>query len=179
MTSRAPVYFVRSLVLAALFQFVPVALAATYYVSGTGNDANTGLSTTAAFRTIQHAADLTNPGDIVEAMNGTYASVAISRSGNASGPITYEAYQGSQPTITLASSDNNGINISANYIVFDGFTVQGWANNLTLSQAQSIAAANINDPSLNENCVNITSGNHKMPAALPPASMAICSICSP
>jgi hypothetical protein len=112
MTSRASVYLFRSLVLAALFQFVPVALAATYYVSGTGNDANTGLSTTAAFRTIQHAADLTNPGDTVEATNGTYASVAVSRSGNASGLRTYGAYQGS-PTITLASSDNNGINISA------------------------------------------------------------------
>ena len=46
----------------------------TYYVSGTGNDSSDGLSQATAFRTLQHAGDLTQPGDTVYAMNGTYTN---------------------------------------------------------------------------------------------------------
>ncbi|MEH2403794.1 MAG: right-handed parallel beta-helix repeat-containing protein, partial [Nostoc sp.] len=48
----------------------------TYYVSGNGNDTNSGLSTSSAFRTIQKAADITNPGDTVLIMNGVYTNLA-------------------------------------------------------------------------------------------------------
>lgn len=37
----------------------------TYYVSGTGNNKNTGLSTSSPFKTIQKAVNLTKPGDTV------------------------------------------------------------------------------------------------------------------
>ncbi|MEH1833050.1 MAG: right-handed parallel beta-helix repeat-containing protein, partial [Nostoc sp.] len=78
----------------------------TYYVSGTGNDQNSGLSTSSAFRTIQKAADLTNPGDTVLIMNGVYTNLAkagsvisIKRSGTANAWIRYKAYPGHFPKI--------------------------------------------------------------------------------
>jgi hypothetical protein len=37
-------------------------MATTYYVSGNGNDQNSGLNPESSFRTIQKAADLTQPG---------------------------------------------------------------------------------------------------------------------
>jgi hypothetical protein len=52
----------------------PVTGGQTYYVSGTGDDNNTGLSTDQAFRTLQKAADLTQPGDTVQVMDGLYTS---------------------------------------------------------------------------------------------------------
>ncbi|MHC5725365.1 MAG: right-handed parallel beta-helix repeat-containing protein, partial [Nostoc sp.] len=76
-----------------------VTTATTYYVSGTGNDRNSGLTTSSAFRTIQRAADLTDPGDTVLIMNGVYRNspnagsvVNIQRSGNAKAWIKYKAY---------------------------------------------------------------------------------------
>ncbi|MEH2059107.1 MAG: right-handed parallel beta-helix repeat-containing protein, partial [Nostoc sp.] len=76
----------------------------TYYVSGTGNDNNSGLSTSSAFRTIQKAADLTSPGDTVLIMNGLYTNspkagsvVSIKRSGTANAWIRYKAYPGNSP----------------------------------------------------------------------------------
>ncbi|MEH2404326.1 MAG: right-handed parallel beta-helix repeat-containing protein, partial [Nostoc sp.] len=47
-----------------------------YYVSGSGDDKNSGISTSSAFRTIQKAADITNPGDTVLIMNGVYTNLA-------------------------------------------------------------------------------------------------------
>ena len=48
--------------------------ATTYFVGGKGSDSATGLSRAAAFRTLQHAADVTQPGDTVYALNGTYSN---------------------------------------------------------------------------------------------------------
>ncbi len=53
--------------------FFSSVIAVNYYVSAsTGNNANTGLSETSALASIQNAANLTNPGDTVFIMNGTY-----------------------------------------------------------------------------------------------------------
>ena len=49
----------------ALAALTVSAYGATYYVSGTGSDSNSGLSEGAAFRTIQAAANKTLPGDVV------------------------------------------------------------------------------------------------------------------
>lgn len=52
----------------------------TYYVSGTGNDSNDGLTTTTAFRTLQRAANkVSAPGDTVYVMNGTYTRTDSSK----------------------------------------------------------------------------------------------------
>jgi hypothetical protein len=115
----------------------------TYYVSGSGSDRRSGLSVSRAFRTLQHAADLTKPGDTVVAMDGRYTSppattvLNITTSGTRTKWITYRAYPGQTPTIRLR--DNwGGIGVDgAAYIVVDGFTVVGNARSVTLAEARA------------------------------------------
>jgi hypothetical protein len=77
------------------FTGAPAAVAATYYVAPGGADTNDG-STDAPFGTIQAAADIVNPGDIVVIRDGIYTSdgpavVRIERSGTADQWITFRA----------------------------------------------------------------------------------------
>ncbi len=130
------------------------ACAANYYVSGTGDDQNNGLTEASAFRNIQTAANLTQPGDVVLVMDGTYATdpavwhdavVLISRSGTSAQHIFYQAYTGAHPVITTAANANvwDAVKITAAYIDFSGFEVVGSAQNVTLSQAATIAQQEI------------------------------------
>ena len=67
--------------------------AATLHVDGAnGSDSANGLTPATAWRTIQRAANVVNPGDLVSIQPGVYAeSVAISRTGTAALPITFRA----------------------------------------------------------------------------------------
>jgi hypothetical protein len=113
----------------------------TYFVSGTGDDGNSGSSAEDAFRTLQRAADLTAPGDTVYALDGEYTSGAgtnvlqIDRSGTEESWIRYEAYPGHTPTIRL---DQNwgGISVDgASFVIVDGFAVVGGAKNVSREEA--------------------------------------------
>lgn len=131
--------------------------ATDYYVSDLiGNDSNNGLTQSTAFKTIQRAADLTNPGDTVYVMDGTYQSaqpewsvVSITRSGTASNWISYTNLQGHNPLIYFTGS---GISISnqASYIKINGFTIRGNADNLNLNDALN-QPGGCNDPTGNIN----------------------------
>ncbi|MEH2265521.1 right-handed parallel beta-helix repeat-containing protein [Nostoc sp.] len=133
----------------------------TYYVSGNGNDKNSGLSTSSAFRTIQKAANLTNPGDTVLIMNGVYtnsaqagSAVTIQRSGTAKSWIRYKAYPGHFPKIQ--HNTWNGILISkgASYIELNGLEVIGNNANITLDYALS-QKTNRSNRFTSGNCINI------------------------
>ncbi|MCF2148716.1 right-handed parallel beta-helix repeat-containing protein [Desmonostoc muscorum LEGE 12446] len=133
--------------------------AKTYYVSGSGNDNNNGLSTSSAFRTIQKAANLTNPGDTVLIMNGVYknegkagAVVNIKRSGTPNAWIKFKAYPGHFPKIQ--HNTWNGILISnkASYIEINGLEVMGNNANVTLDYAISEKTNKLN-PLTNGNCI--------------------------
>jgi len=123
---------------------VPEAQAAgtNYYVSAAGSDSNDGLSESTAFRTIQRAADLTNPGDTVYIMNGTYtetregeANFIVKRSGSAAGGyITYKAYPGHKPKISVQGVWHH-ILITASYIRIEGLELEGPRPNITYDQA--------------------------------------------
>ena len=67
--------------------------AATLYVDGPkGSDSANGLTPATAWRTIQRAANVVNPGDLVSIQPGVYAeSVTITRPGTAALPITFRA----------------------------------------------------------------------------------------
>ncbi len=135
-----------------LLTVLPLAnvFAADYYVSAvTGSDSNNGLTSSSAFKTIQKAADRTNPGDTVFIMNGTYseakvlfsihASVLyISRSGNANAYITYKNYPGHQPKISGVNCRWNCVRIRANYIRFEGIELEGPNQNITYEQAKKM-----------------------------------------
>jgi hypothetical protein len=124
--------------------------AATYYCDAVnGNDANNGLTTSAAFRTIQAASNLTVAGDTVLIMNGTYLEPTspalngnqgvlwVRRSGAPGAYITYKNYPGHSPL--LHATNWNVIKIeAASYVIIDGLEVMGNNANITLAQANAV-----------------------------------------
>ncbi len=103
-----------------------------YYVAPNGNDSWDGKADTpqggnrGPWKTIQHAANVLNPGDTVYVRAGTYyGPIQITRSGNATqGYITFRNYPGEKPVITR-NDQNTGIDtvrgIGVSYIKFIGF----------------------------------------------------------
>jgi len=135
---------------------------ATYYVGGSGSDSNNGLSVSAPFQTIQAAANLTLPGDVVYVMNGAYTTCAgcnvldITRSGTANAWITYQAYPGHQPLIDAAGAwQAIEIHGGAAYIRISGFQVRGNLLNVTLDQCEADALQPTPDPACNGNGISI------------------------
>jgi parallel beta-helix repeat protein len=123
----------------------PTVTGKTYYVSGKGDDDNDGLNKDEAFRTLQHASDLTKPGDMVLVMNGTYTKpgpeanvLDIRNAGEPDNYIIYKAFPGHKPLIKV-DSNYAGILITVPYIVIDGFTVEGNLPNLSFEEADRLA----------------------------------------
>ena len=78
-------------------------LSTSWFVATNGSNANPG-TINAPFLTIQHAADVTGPGDTVEIRGGVYReTVTVRHSGTASKPITFEAYNNESVTIDGAN----------------------------------------------------------------------------
>ena len=107
----------------------------TFYVSTTGNDAGPGTSS-APWRTIQHAANMVHPGDVVQVFGGVYNEiVTIPTSGNATaGYITFESVPGQ-----TAILDGTGLNVAGgqqigmfslagmhSYIVIQNFEIRNF-----------------------------------------------------
>jgi len=80
-----------------------VADAKTYYVATNGNDGNDGLSLTAPFRTIQHAASVMRPGSTCKIRQGIYReTVRPACTGLPGAPLTFENYNGENAVISGA-----------------------------------------------------------------------------
>ena len=99
------------------------------YVDPSGNDNNPG-SSGAPFRSLQRAAGVVNPGDVVVVRNGAYTGgstiLEISRSGTAAAPIVFQAENQWGAVIEgRSNSSGTGIRISGNYIRVQGFEVRG------------------------------------------------------
>jgi len=146
----------------ALTAITVSAFGSTYYVSGSGSDSNSGLSQSQAFLTIQTAANLTQPGDVVYVMNGIYATctgcsvVDITRSGTADAWIAYRAYPGHRPLINAGTAWNAiEIHGGAAYIEISGFKIQGNRQNVTLAQCATQAQQATPDPACNGNGIDI------------------------
>lgn len=138
-----------------------ISTATTYYVSNNGNDRNSGLSTSSAFRTLQRAANLTNPGDTVLIMNGEYknrpqdgAVLNIKRSGTANAWIKYKAYPGHFPKIQHDTWNGILISNKASYIEINGLEVIGDNAKIDRDYAMS-QKDNGNNRFTNGNCISI------------------------
>jgi hypothetical protein len=115
------------LVLFAIFGLILTNLdlqAATYFVAPppAGSDSNPGTNAS-PFATIQHAADLVNPGDTVTVKPGTYVGAKFSRSGSSVLQIVFQAQPGvvvNTPGSLNTNSDNLWVR-NASYITIDGF----------------------------------------------------------
>lgn len=101
---------------------------ATYYVSQNGNNSNTGLSSSTAFSTIQHASEMVVAGDSVIVMPGAYQGFDFMNvNGTMSNPVVFMA---SAIGVIIDSPCNynnlDGINIeNADYVIVKGFHVEG------------------------------------------------------
>ena len=85
--------------LAGWIDAAPVLAATEYFVAPSGSDSASG-SLAAPFRTIQHCADVAQPGDTCTIRAGTYReTVTVVRSGTAGAPITFRAYPGEAVTL--------------------------------------------------------------------------------
>ncbi len=151
--------------------------ATVYYVSGTGNDSADGLTTATAFLTLQHAANVTQPGDTVYAMNGTYTNpcascnvVDITTPGTADAWITFKALAGQTPTIQFNGWAGFFIHPTAAYVEVNGFTVIGNNANVTLAGALAQSTTNP-DPAYNGNCITVD--GRKSTGTLPPHHIRI------
>ncbi|MEU2250992.1 right-handed parallel beta-helix repeat-containing protein [Streptomyces sp. NPDC019224] len=139
----------------------------TYYVSASGSDDNDGRSPKSPFRTIQHAADLTKPGDTVQIMNGTYRDtsaegvVVIRNSGTSDAPITFTTYKNHKPKIAPVTGWNGIVLVGASHVVVEGLEIQGSAESLTLEDAT--AQADPKKPTYNQNCLHAREGADKAP----------------
>ena len=142
-----------ALFLSSYLAFSCAAQAQTYYVSTSGSDSNSGLSTQAAWRTIGHAAAKATAGSTVYVGAGTYhESVAFANSGTASAPIVFNG-QGvaivdgstgvhccTTPSFETSSNFlccntqglfNIGAAAAVNYLTIEGFTIQNYLTSST------------------------------------------------
>jgi len=96
----------------AVFAFSTSVQARTIHVALNGNDANQGTRT-APFRTIQHAADLAQPGDVITVHGGIYRERISPPLGGTSEAkcIVYQAAPGEKVVITGAEAVRNWVNI--------------------------------------------------------------------
>ncbi len=92
-----------------------------FYVSPYGHDSFNGTNER-PWKTLQHAANLAEPGDTINIEKGSYVPFKISKSGKKNLPITFSA---DNATIdAFAGSNRDGIEIkNAKYITIKGFEV--------------------------------------------------------
>lgn len=99
----------------ALFMCASAPLfAATYYVSPAGNNANSGTSTAAPWKTITFALNVTNDGDIVNVMAGTYTGKITRNDGGSTG--NYIALQNFNDEVVILDGSTIGSNQALMYI---------------------------------------------------------------
>ena len=142
-----------------------------YYVSSTnGSDSNDGLSESSPFLTINKGISQVSEGGTVYVMNGTYRNVGygsvdpstntnmnnphvatINKSGSEGAYITIRNLEGHEPKIEFDGRGGIVISDYMNYIIIEGFEVEGPAANITYDQAiadreyKVLAASDEND----------------------------------
>src|SRR5262245_52151644 len=82
------------------------ASAATYFVATTGSDANIG-SSSAPWRTLQHAVETIAPGDAILVRSGSYAGCRIRSSGTSLAPKTLARDAGATVVVNTPGPQNS------------------------------------------------------------------------
>ncbi len=92
----------------------------SYYVSPVGNDLDAGTSVETSWLTIQHAADILEPGDTVFILAGIYdEAITMANDGTPSARITYQRYAGD---LVILTSD---LRVSKDFITIRGLELSG------------------------------------------------------
>jgi len=149
-----------------------------WYVTKSGNDSNDGKSLAKAFLTLQKAADLVQPGDVVLIGNGIYtnadqsngsAVLKIHASGTADAWITWKAIKGEKPVVNPKGW--SGIQVTGSYNIIDGINVIGNNDSIYLLEAQEDAKKPRPNPYFNTN--GITFEGRNMPADKKPHHLIV------
>jgi len=149
-----------------------------WYVTGLGNDSNDGKSLAKAFLTLQKAADLVQPGNVVLVGNGVYtnadqssgsAVLTIHASGTADAWITWKAIKGEKPVVNPKGWA--GIQITGSYNIIDGINVIGNNDSIYLLEAQEDAKKPRANPYFNGNGICFDGRN--MPADKKPHHLIV------
>jgi parallel beta-helix repeat protein len=95
----------------------------TYYIDvNNGDNRHNGSSEKLAFKTINKAQDLVNPGDVVYVKNGTYhENVTLKRSGTPDKWISYRAFPGHKPYVV--GTQDGTFKVEGNYLEIVGFKI--------------------------------------------------------
>jgi parallel beta-helix repeat protein len=123
-------------------------LGLTYYVdktNGSCSDAGTGLTAALPFCSIGKGSSVAVAGDTVRVLAGSYTeTVAVPKSGSAGLQIIYSAAPGVTVTGNGLASGGNAFRISGkSYVIVDGFTVTGTADNgIYVSGSTNITISN-------------------------------------
>jgi acid phosphatase len=146
-----------------------------YYVAPTGSDSNAGTSTS-PFLTIQHAANVVNPGDMVIVRDGTYNNAAVSgvgsklivmsRGGTASNHVVFTAeHKWGAKIDGLNNTTATGWEFSADYIDVKDFECAGFSdtcienyNGGSSSGGQFISIVGNNIHDIGRYCATTTTG---------------------
>lgn len=102
----------------------------SYYIATTGSDSNPG-TLAQPWATLQHAAEVMQPGDTVYVRSGTYTqSVVLRRSGSVNQPLTFAAYPGETVILDGANTEyaafQNDPNDNVSDITINGFTIRNY-----------------------------------------------------
>ena len=153
----------------------PTGSGVCYYVSPTGADSNPGTSA-APFLTVQHAANVVNPGDMVIVRDGTYNNPALSgvgsklivmsRGGTATNHVVFVAEHKWGAKIDGSNNTTaTGWEFSANYIDVKDFDCAGFSdscmenyNGGSSSGGQFIDIAGNNIHDVGRYCTTTTTG---------------------
>lgn len=107
-----------------------------YYVSTSGSDSNDGLTKSTPFKTLTKALTKAAAGTTIFLLNGTYSyssTFKLTASGTSSAPIKILNYSGHTPVVDFSgqaeSSSNRGFQISGNYWIIAGITIQNAGDN--------------------------------------------------
>ena len=131
---------IKNLLIAITMLFSAPMFALNYYVSATnGANTNDGTTVSKAYRTIQKASDVSQAGDTIFIMNGTYtnpagtALVTHKKSGLPSKWIVFKNYQNHKPVLFFNSW--HCFKIEGSYIEISGLTIKGNNSNITEAEA--------------------------------------------
>lgn len=146
-----------------------------YYVSSSGSDSNNGLSETSPFLTINKGISEVTAGGTVFVMNGTYQNsgfgtvdvstntnmnnphvVTINKSGTEGAYITLKNYPNHSPKIEFDGRGGIVISNNMNYIIVEGFEVEGASASITYDiaiadRAYKVLAASDENDNINYN----------------------------
>ncbi|MEM4274637.1 MAG: DUF1565 domain-containing protein [Candidatus Nitrosocaldaceae archaeon] len=155
-------YSITLIIILTLPQSLSISQDVTYYVSPNGNDNNDGLSMFTPFKTIMKALKLANPGTKIILLDGIYREDIDSvRSGTVDKPIIIE---GSRNAILKGKSDNKIIELRHDYIILDGFTIDGhskkngvdyYKSKLIWIEANNIKIVNMMLKNANDECIRL------------------------